>query len=40
MTFGGAGVLMDKCEEASLSMDLEADDISVQDTVTVVWEIK
>ena len=40
MTFGGAGALMDKCEEASLSMDLEADDISVQDTVTVVWEIK
>ncbi|MBR3003500.1 MAG: SIMPL domain-containing protein [Lachnospiraceae bacterium] len=31
---------MAKFEEEKIDMDIEADDIDIQDTVTVVWEIK
>ena len=28
------------CDEAAFDLDMEADDINVQDTVTILWEIK
>lgn len=34
-----AKAMGDSCVEESLSMDIEPDDITVSDTVTVVWEI-
>ena len=38
MTFGGAAKM--SMTEESFDMDIEADDINIQDTVTVIWEIK
>ena len=37
--FGDAGYMMQYSEAASLSMDIEPEDINVSDTVTVVWAI-
>jgi hypothetical protein len=31
---------VDECADASYSMDIEPDDISVSDIVTIVWEIE
>ena len=39
MKAGGFGTMADMAEE-SLDISIEAEDINVQDTVTVVWEIK
>ena len=39
MTFGGYNAKAAMTEE-SFDMDIEADDINLQDTVTVIWEIK
>jgi uncharacterized protein YggE len=38
MTFGGAAKM--SMTEESFDMDIEDDDINIQDTVTVIWEIK
>ena len=37
LTFGSA---INAKEESSFDLDIEAEDIDVQDTVTVVWEIR
>ena len=38
MTFGGAAKM--SMTEESFDMDIEADDIHIRDTVTVIWEIR
>ena len=40
LDFGSCDMLLAEAEPKAYDIDIEADDIDVQDTVTIVWEIR
>lgn len=40
LDFGSCDMLLEEAEPKTYDIDIEADDIDVQDTVTIIWEIK
>ena len=40
LNFGSCDMFLEEAEPKAYGIDIEADDIDIQDTVTIVWEIK